>query len=179
MKWWVCFFVIVVLFGGDAHAGPYMSLGFGSERLGGELQDRFDSRGANSGQLAFGYRIGPIAGEAGVMGSMLDSVTVEAGDASIISVGADVRYFLRISGPLEVFARGGMQRTWLLDHGDPLVDGGSGQGYRAGGGLQVSLPLPPVGALALWGEFTHQDIGLSGSLDGTTQMFLVGLAVGL
>ena len=166
-----------------AHAGGYVALGVGSDAsLDGAVGDAYTADGSDNARLSFGQRTGPIAIEASLFGTGLQDAA--GTDHSTLALGVDLKYFIRLTGPIEGYGRIGLNKTWLRDSaGDqPSL---SGRGYDFGGGLQYSFRLLPLGDAAIWVDFTHQTMSLYGdatsaqtALTGSAEMLTLGVSVG-
>lgn len=168
----------------SAHAGGYLAVGVGSDAdIEGDLGSMYNAQGSDAARLAIGQRTGPVAIEASIFGTGLNSVSGAEGDFSAISLGVDVKYFFSLTGPLEAYGRGGLNKTWLgADHG---VDGADleGRGYSLGAGLQYSFRWLPLGEAAVWLDYSLQSLRLHDSnlaaVDGNVKLLTVGLSIGL
>jgi hypothetical protein len=152
---------------GSASAGGYVSAGVGSAPdLGGDLT--MLTADGRSGRVALGHGFGPLALEAGLGG-----FGVDGGTMMTASLSAKVKTDLAAS--LDIYARGGLERTWVRADG-PMADL-SGDGKVLGAGLE--LPLPGlVTDSALWLELDRQWMQL-GQAHGTADTVMLGLRVGL
>lgn len=174
----------------SAHAGGYLSLGMGSDAaLGGEINQHFDTDDLKVTRLAVGTRIGPIAIEGVMSGADLRGTSNQilgessGGDFSTTSLGIDVKYYVGLSGALEGYARGGINKTWLgTGSGTETNFDYSGRGYSVGGGLQYTFRLLPSIGGAIWADYNHQLMSLSDqnapTISGTADMLTIGLSVG-
>jgi hypothetical protein len=174
---------VIALAAAPAAAGGYVSLGIGQgAHLEGEMAERFSTEGSTpSGRLALGHRTGPIAIEASMFGSGLE----DAGqDHTTLAFGAAAKLFVPLVSRFELYGRAGLNRTWIKSRDDDAPDlGYSGRGYDIGGGLQFSFsPFPPFDA-AIWVDYTRHTVGLqrdgAASLDGSLDMVMVGITVGM
>jgi len=169
----------------SAFAGGYLSLGVGSDaEIGGDLGGMYDAQGRDTARLAIGQRTGPIAIEASVFGTGLNTAAGAESDSDAISLGVGLKYYFGITGPIEGYGHGGLTKTWL--GADKSVGGGAdmeGRGYLLGAGLQYSFRLMPLGEAAIWLDYTRQSMSLHDSdlatVDGNVNMLTVGVSVGL
>jgi Outer membrane protein beta-barrel domain len=166
------------------HAGGYVSAGMGGGAgLGGSLDQQFNAGDHSSGRFALGQRLGPVALEASLFGAGLDGATPYVGiggDYNTLSLGVDLKYYLGLAGPLELYGKGGLNNTWLNGAG-PQSDY-DGRGWDLGGGLQFTLDLP-ITMAAVWLDYTHQDLALHDGpkmpIDGSLDMLSLGVSIGL
>ncbi len=173
-------------FGRAAHAGGYVSVGVGADAgLSGEVAQHFttDTNGS-SGRVALGQRLGRFAIEVDLYGSDLQGTTALAGQQSYSSMTAGVaaRYYFPLTGHLEAYGKGGLDKTWLVGNADNPATSYSGRGYDLGGGLQYTINGLLLGELALWVDYTHQSFTLHDDqkrdLGGGAQMLSIGISVG-
>jgi Outer membrane protein beta-barrel domain len=167
---------VVVIPSSAALAGPYLGLGIGTAPTLGEGMQGFAPT-SRSGRLELGQRFGALAIEGGVGAFQLTGARASQYDAISLSAGA--RVFFNLQGPLDAFARGGVERNWL--NTDGAMADYRGDGYYVGGGAELRLALP-LGSTSIWIDYTrHQATLESGAkqLDASTGMWTVGLSVGL
>lgn len=169
-----------------AHAGGgYVSAGIGSGAgLGGQLSESFQTEDNRSARFSLGQRVGPVAVEASLFGAGMvgESQMVGVGaDYDTLSVGVDLKYYFTLAGPLELYPKAGLNKTWLLEPTGASSDY-DGTGWDLGGGLQFTFDSP-VAMAALWLDFTHQRTDLRDSsrpdLDGQVSMLTLGLSLGI
>lgn len=168
---------------GAASADSYVSLGLGNAGdISGGIADDYDSMGddGHSGRLGIGQRLGPIALEASVFGT--DLVAPTGQDASLVSVGVDLKYHWSLLGPLELYGKLGLNKGWVRE--DTFDLGDSGRGWAFGGGLQYRFSPGPLGSVAVWLDYTNQRIELDGpgeeaGADSEIGLLNLGLSVGL
>jgi hypothetical protein len=176
---------LVLGFSSTAFAGGYIAVGVGSDaEIEGDLAGMFDADGANNGRLSIGQRSGPLAIEASIFGTDLNSAAGAGGEYSTLSLGVDVKYYVSLTGPIEGYARGGLNKTWIgADEGGDVGVDMEGRGYSVGAGLQYSFRLMPLGEAALWLDYTHQSVRLYDQaleqFDGNVKLLTVGLSIGL
>jgi hypothetical protein len=176
---------------GSAHAGGYVSAGFGSDAaLGGEVSAHFSTEDLTFQRLAVGRRMGSFALEAALFGTGMRGVSPfiqgqssGSSEFSALSLGADVKYFLGLKGGLEALVHAGFDKTWLRPTSDTQsVLGYTGRGYTAGGGLQYSLRFLPVVEGAVWIDYSRHMIELEDSaapsMSGSADMLSLGVTVG-
>lgn len=171
----VAYGVVSVTDAPPAHAGPYLSLGVGSEPdLADEMQG-FEAA-SRSGRLELGQRFSIAAVEGGVGGYRLS--TSGAAEYDAVSLSGGGKLFFTLTGPLALLARGGVERTWL--RADDLSDY-SGNGYYAGVGAELRLALP-LGETSVWLDYSVHRANLSNGadeLDADSGMWTAGLSVGI
>jgi hypothetical protein len=169
-----------------ARADGYISAGAGGGAgLSGELNTYFSSSDSMSGRLSLGDRIGPFAFEASMFGAGLvgdrDLVGMNR-EYDTLSLGVDLKYYFRIAGPLELYPKIGVNKTWLdaPDGFRPERDY-QGVGWDLGGGAQLSF-YTDVAMFGIWLDLTHQRTnlrdGTAAPLDGQLTMLTLGLTVG-
>jgi hypothetical protein len=174
-----------------AHAGGYVSAGFGSDAaLGGEVSHHFSTDDLPFQRLAVGRRMGPFALEATLVGAgmrgmspFIQGQSSGSVEFSALSLGADIKYFVGVKGGLEALVHAGFDRTWLQPTSDTQsVLGYAGRGYTAGGGLQYSFRFLPVVDGAVWIDYSRHMIELEDSaapsLSGSADMLSLGLTLG-
>lgn len=163
--------------------GGYVSLGIGQSHLSGELDNRFSDSGSDAVRFSAGQRFGSIALEASLFGSDFagDSATTGTGSHNTLSLGVDLKYYFFGLGPLELFGRAGLNRTWLHARDSSLDERHQGNGWDIGLGAQLGIDLP-MAQMALWGDLTHQQTDLrypgEPSFDGGIQTAMAGVSVG-
>ena len=152
---------------GSAYAGGYVSAGVGgAPDLGGDLT-MLTTEG-RSGRIALGHGFGALAIEAGLGG-----FGVDGGTMMTASLSAKVKTDL--VSKLDIYARGGLERTWVRADG-PMADL-SGDGKVLGAGLELNLPGLLTDS-ALWLELDRQWMQL-GPSHGTADTLMLGLRFGL
>lgn len=162
-----------------AGASTYALLGFGPKAgVGGDLGDAYDGD-TRTARFGLGQRIGPVALEGSMFGA--DLIAPGGRESTTFSLGLDLKGYVSLVGPLELFGKGGLNHTWLV--GDDY----SGSGWDLGAGVQFTLDLP-VGYAAVWVDYTYQNTGLSSDadsapassdIDGSLNMVMVGGSLGL
>lgn len=158
-----------------AYAGPYLGLGVGtSPDLRGEMQGF--SAASRSGRLTLGQRFSILSVEGAVGGYQLANPADVKYDS--ISVSGGGRLSLTLEGPLAVFARAGVERTWL--RADVMPDY-QGNGVYGGIGAELSLALP-LGETSIWVDYSRHRATLhsgDAELDTEHGLWTAGLSVGL
>jgi hypothetical protein len=160
----------------SAQAGGYVSAGIGgAPELGGELHN-LSGEGHNSGRLAFGHGLGPVALELGVTGYGVTGTMPGGGsvDGEALSASISGKLLGGLVGGLDAFLRAGLQRTWIRTAEMEDLDG---QGYVLGVGLDYAFPLA-----ALWLEVDREFLDLSqgaGQFQGTADTLMAGVRVGI
>lgn len=169
-------FVAVALISAAPASAGYLSLGIGQGAdLHGEMDTRFQREDdSNSGRLAVGQRTGPLAIEAALSGS-------DIGETRSVSLSIDLKLYKSLVGPLDLYGRGGIGKTWL-EHPFAGDDDYAGRNKQLGVGLELGFNAP-VGQLGLFVDLSRQWLDLSangqGELEGELDMLQVGVAVGL
>ncbi|RMH44202.1 MAG: hypothetical protein D6689_02995 [Deltaproteobacteria bacterium] len=164
-----------------ASAGGYVSVGVGDgAELDGDLAAGFSTDPQTDDyRLALGQRVGPIAIEAAVYGSELRG---GAGDAAIVSAAVDLRAYHGLGAGFELFARGGVNKTWLRPGGDaPDL---AGRGHQLGFGAQYRLTTGLIGEAALWLDVSRTYVDLIdgdavAEVTGSYDLVQIGVSVGL
>lgn len=177
---------IVAASAGAASAGGYVAIGAGGDAdLGGDLDDHFTTEGTSAGRLAIGERFGSVAIEAVLFGTDLAGTSgmTGQGDYSTMSLGVDLKYYIPLAGGLEAYARGGLNKTWVVEGFDNNMDlDHAGRGWDVGAGLQYSFRLLPLVEAAIWADYNHQVLELHSAsrrtLDGTVDMLTIGVSLG-
>jgi hypothetical protein len=158
--------------GGIAHAdGGYISAGAGpGAGLDGNISRDFTTDDSMNARLSLGQRIGGLAIEASLFGAGLVGVNDFSGfgrEYDTLSLGVDLKYYFGLIGPLEIYPKIGVNRTWLTGGRDRYDY--DGIGWDLGGGLQYSFD--PVG---IWLDFTHQRTRLRDDIRNEQYRILVG-----
>ena len=173
----------IIGLGGTARAG-YLTAGISSDAsLSGDLATHFTTQGQGGGMVGIGMRFGKLALEGSLAGSEMTSRTPlgERLDYTGLSAGADLKYFVGLTGPLEAYGKFGLHRTWLTAHSDAGLHE-SGDSWAAGAGLQLGFTLGPIGQAGLVLDFTHRDMDLAEAgrpdLSGSTRALTLGMVVG-
>ena len=173
----------LMLASGTARAG-YLTAGISSEaNLSGDLATHFSTQGQGGGLVGIGFRFGQLALEGSLAGSDMFSRSAlgDRLDYTAISAGADLKYFVGLTGPLEAYGKFGLHRTWLTSHSDAGLHE-SGDSWAAGAGLQLGFSLGPIGQAGLVLDFTHRDMDLSEAgrrdLEGGARTLTLGMLVG-
>jgi hypothetical protein len=164
---------------GSAHADGYVALGVGTA-AGTGGSDGFSGDEGLSGRFMLGQRISLLSIEAGVSGYGVEGMSPGA-DYDAIALGAGLKLNLPIVLGLEIFGRGGIERTWLeAEDGD--MNDFAGNGYVAGAGVEYMIPLGVTDA-SLWLDWTrhgadlHDDEGTE--RDATADLWTAGLSIHL
>jgi hypothetical protein len=96
-------------------------------------------------------------------------------DGRAVSAALALRLRAPITPLFGLYARGGLERTWVRSERMDLA----GDGYLLGVGLDLAPPVLPV---ALWVELGHASTTLSGdgaAYGGTIQTAMIGVRVDL
>lgn len=168
---------------GIAHAdGGYVGVGAGpGAGLDGDIAGPFRTDDSLNARLSIGQRFDPVALEATLFGAGLVGRGDFAGvgrEYDTLSLGVDLKYFITLVGPLELYPKIGLNRTWLTG-GRDIYDY-DGWGWDLGAGLQFSFEQ-----VGIWLDFTHQRTSLRDDnraepnrrLDGRLNMLALGLSV--
>ena len=177
----------------QAHAGGYVSLGFGSSAdVGGELASHFTAEGESSARLAIGHRFPalPIAIEVAYFSTAMQSqsgFTRNDGSYDGKSLGVEVKYHFGLFGPIDGYVRGGLNKTWLGIRGDnPNNLDYSGRGLTLGVGAEYSFGVLPGIDGGVFIDFGRQMTTMHDpartnaerrSLDGTIDALMIGVSV--
>lgn len=165
-----------------AHAGSYLSFGLGSESTPSpEVTSDLHPENLTIGRLAAGYRVGPIALEAGIAASGIrqsDSIDGGGDPVNTASASVDLKYYMGLFGPVEGYARGGLSKTWLRGSGASVAS--SERAYDIGGGLQYTFGPLPLAKAAVWLDYTHRmpERDQGEELDAATDVMTIGVSVG-
>lgn len=162
--------VALLTFSQTASAESYITLGVGGAETGGEL--RAQSLEGDALRIGIGQRFGKLALEATISGT--DFSDGEQTVYGTTTAAVDLKYHLRLGGPIELYGKGGLNKTWDSDELE-------GRGLALGVGLQWSFRLPVTSA-ALWLDYTHVSTELRnnrGELrDGSVGMATIGASIG-
>jgi hypothetical protein len=168
-----------------AHAGGgYVSAGVGGGAgLDGNISESFSTSDSNSARFSLGQRIGPVAIEASLFGAGLIGRGQFVGNGAeydTLSLGVDLKYFLSLVGPLELYPKIGLNKTWLMEPAGSQHDY-DGTGWDLGAGLQFTFDTE-ASMVAAWLDYTHQDTDLEDGnkrdLGGEVGMLTIGLTIG-
>ncbi len=174
--------VLALFLSATAHAdGGYVSAGLGpGAGLDGNISTAFDTDDSMNARLSIGQQIDQFAFEASLFGAGMVGRGEFAGDGreyDTVSLGVDLKYLIGLAGPLEIYPKAGLNRTWLTG-GRDAVDY-DGWGWDLGAGLQLSFEQ-----FGIWLDFTHQQTNLRSDnavytrhLDGSLNMLALGMSV--
>jgi hypothetical protein len=172
----------------SANAGGYVGLGLGFDAvLTGELDEHFDAEATGSGRLALGMRFGPVALEASAFGARFSSLAPMSddsarGDFTPLSLGVDLKYYLSLLPRVEPYARGGLNRTWMMRPELGAMATHSGRGYALGGGVQLPFRALMLVQAAIWADYTMHVTSLESPagdvVQGSAHMLMLGVSVG-
>lgn len=152
-----------------ASAGTYLGLGIGTAASpSGDLTNTSND-GNRSGRALIGMRFGQfsIEGE-GARYGIYQSVHPYQGT----SLAAVLKYSLPLGDSFEVFARGGLQRTWLST--DTIRSNWSGNGWLLGAGFEYRFNVGGTGA-SVFVDYEHAATGLVNEQSMATSNEAVGL----
>ncbi|MCG8423890.1 MAG: hypothetical protein MJE77_38840 [Proteobacteria bacterium] len=176
-----------------AHGGSYVSFGLGTESaLSSDVLSQMSVDEISAGRLAAGYRVGPLAIEAGIVGTGLRESQDASQQITTASLGVDLKYFMSLAGTLEGYARGGLSNTWVrtqvLSNPEEAEFENVGRAYAFGGGLQFTFGPVPLARASIWLDYTHQWLDQSDSsgqsrssseaLGGAANVVTLGVTVG-
>ena len=165
--------------------GGYVSAGLGpGAGLDGNISESFSTSDSNSARLSLGQRIDNVALEASLFGAGLigtDQLTGIGAEYDTLSLGVDLKYFFGLSGPLELYPKIGLNKTWLQEPSGSNLDY-DGTGWDLGAGLQFTFDTEST-MIAAWIDYTRQYTDLDDSnrqrdLGGEVGMLTLGLSVG-
>ncbi len=174
--------VLLLSAAGVAHAdGGYVAAGAGpGAGLDGNIATPFRTDDSMNARLSLGQRFDPIALEASLFGAGLVGRGDFAGDGTeydTVSLGVDLKYFIGLVGPLEVYPKIGLNRTWLTGGRDALDY--DGWGWDLGAGLQLSFDQ-----IGVFLDFTHQrtrmrsdNDAINRNLDGRLNLLALGVSI--
>ena len=167
--------VVLAVTASAASAGTYLGLGVGtSADLGGGM-GRFTTDNGRSDRLIVGYRFGRLS----IDGSGTRFGLLNQGRYDGTELAAALKLDVPVAGQLGVFARGGVERTWLSSQStQPSL---SGDGYILGAGLEYRLDLL-LGAGSIFLDYNRSDTNYQvdntmQKVDGTTSMWTLGLTL--
>ena len=164
--------------------GGYVSGGYGGGAgLDGTISSSFTTHDSNSARFSLGQRVGPVALEASLFGAGLIGSGDFVGNGAeydTLSVGVDLKYYFTLVGPLELYPKVGLNKTWLMAPAGSRHDY-DGTGWDLGGGVQFTFDTPAT-MLAAWLDYTHQRTDLRDpgkrDLDGQVGMLTLGVSLG-
>lgn len=162
---------------GAASAGVYLGLGVGTKPTVNDAMQDVGEPSSGSRLGVVGLRLANLSLEGAVGG--FDMATQRGGDRTLYQASAALKLNLPVAGPVEGFARGGLERTWL-DMGDDRYNL-RGDGFLAGVGLELrwNLVLASVSVLV---DYTIHRASLESEMnkvDLTSHVVGVGLQVGI
>lgn len=168
--------LVLAVTASGASAGTYLGLGVGtSADFGGQMSD-FGSDGDHTGRLIIGQRFGRWSLEGS--GTRFGANST-AGRWDGTQLAAVLKLDVPIADHLGVFARGGLERSWLSN--DPHQISLSGNGFILGAGLEYRLDVV-LSAASIFLDYNRSDTNFQAdttmrSLDGTTSMWTLGLTL--
>jgi hypothetical protein len=159
--------------------GFYLGVGLGPGAiLDDEIASSFSTEDQVGGRIILGTRNGNFAIEASLFGTdfaPIDATFVETHQSSL-SAGAGVKLYMPLGGGLEVYVRGGLDKTWISE--SDL----EGRGYDYGTGVQLALRVFPRMQTAAWLDVGRQVFRLfdsyGNSTDGQLTMITLGFSFG-
>ena len=168
----------------------YFGIGLSpGHRIGGDLARAYSSRDEVGGRFVLGQRRGDLAVELSFFGTDLHPVGAQAAargtagepdvdlSSSTLSLGAGLKQFVALSRHVELFARVGLDRTWLVPYPDQGAPGPrlDGYGLNYGAGVEAGTRGPGWGARA-WLELGRQHLDLE-TLTGTLTSITLGASI--
>lgn len=125
-----------------AHADElHYDVGFGTAQVSGDLAGHLVADGQVGGRIVAGKRIDDWSVDGVFFGTDL-TPAARPGDGthSTLSLGIEARRYARVLQHLELYARAGIDYTWLVQCSATNVPPGgySGRGYHYGAGLQLT-----------------------------------------
>ena len=202
--------VLFALAAGPATAnaeGWYFSEAFGHTEVDGPMKSHF-SESLFTARIAIGRQSGPWAIDAYVQLMDLQGAGPLSGsDFAALTLGVDVRYIMKVSGPLQVYLRGGLNKMTVWSGSDadyargdvrtPLRDDYEGRGITYGAGVRLSGKVRALGLLywplfffkygpkvnaSIYLDTSRQFVRLhhprARSLDGSLDTWLIGFSIG-
>jgi hypothetical protein len=152
-----------------ASADPYLGLGIGTAASPSGQMTNTSADGNRSGRLIAGMRWGHLSLEgAGSRYGLFKGPYPYQGTA----LAAALKYSLSLGDNFEVYARGGLQRTWLST--DRIASNWSGNGWLLGAGFEYRLNLAGTGA-SVFVDYEHADSSLVNEQSMANQDEAVGL----
>lgn len=161
-----------------ARADGYVAVGVGTGGSSGS-DDGFDGGSRMSGRLMLGQRISLVSIEAGVSGYGLDGM-VPGTSYDAVALGAGLKLNLPLFAGLEIFGRGGVERTWLEASERGMSDY-AGNGYVAGAGLEYGFDMVVTDA-SVWLDWTRHGADLhgdDGDREARADLWTAGLSLHL
>jgi hypothetical protein len=170
-----------VLAAGPAAADTYLGLGIGTEApITGDIGDSFDTTDSTHGRLVIGSRFGRLGLEGSLFGTEMTGG--DAAEHAIAALGVDLKYHFGLSGPLEVYLKGGLHRAYLRTDESAELDEFEGNGYQIGAGIQYTFNLALTHA-SIWLDYNRSKFQLEDDLgrelEGTGKLLTIGLSVGI
>lgn len=168
----------------------YFGIGLSpGHRVGGDLARVYSSRDEVGGRFVLGQRRGDLAVELSFFGTDLHPAGAPATargtagepdvdlSSSTLSLGAGLKQFVALSRHVELFARVGLDRTWLVPYPDlgapgPRLDG---YGFNYGAGIEAGTRGPGWGVRG-WLDLGRQHLDLD-ALSGTLTSITFGASI--
>jgi hypothetical protein len=175
-----CLAVILVAASATASsAGTYVGLGVGSSASIGGDSTAITSDGGRSGRLIVGQSFGRLSIEGA--GTRYGAFYQKAGyDGTALAIAA--RLTFPVSGPIALFGRGGLQRTWLSTSRANMTSF-SGNGYLLGAGVEYDFHVSVLGGGAIFADYERADSTFQGSagrsFDFNASMWTLGVTLSL
>lgn len=166
--------VLVAASASAASAGGYLGVGIGTAASPGGNVDMPSSDGTRTGRLVLGTRFGHLSIEgAGSRYGLLNAT--KAPYEGTMLAGA-LKYSFPLGNNFEVFARGGLERTWLTHQSATAGNAydWTGNGWLLGGGFEYRLDLG-VTAASIFVDYEHSDTTLDTSAVPMSRDMTVGM----
>ena len=133
----------------------YFGYGFGpGHKVEGDLAGAYTGEGEVGGRFVGGMRQGDTAFEASFFGTDLES-RIDGESDSTFSVGLGMKQYVALSPNVELFARAGIDHTWL-----PALHDASGWGIDFGAGMEVGTAAGDRWGVRGWIDFGGQHANL-------------------
>ena len=143
-----------------ASANTYLGLGIGTAASPGGDMGMSSSDGNRSGRLMLGTRFGHLSLEGAGSRYGLLHVSGTSPYQGTMLAGA-LKYSLPLGNNFELFARGGLERTWLTHESSAgNAYDWSGNGWLVGAGFEYRLNLG-VTAASIFVDYEHSDTTLT------------------
>jgi hypothetical protein len=173
---------VAVMFGGVGvvSADTYLGLGIGTEApLTGSMGDSFTTDDSTHGRLMIGSRFGRLGIEGSLFGTELGA---QGMSHTLAALGVDLKYHIKLSGPLELYLKGGLHRAYLRSDYDAALEDYAGNGHQYGAGIQYRFDLALTSA-ALWLDYNRTKFDIDDDagrrFSGTGKLLTIGLSIGI
>ncbi len=174
-------FALAMLAPVAAHAGTYVGLGIGTGAQADGGFSKYGSEGRHSGRLILGYRFGQVSVEGDISDYGLTS-SLGTVDWNAMSVGVAGKLHLPITKMFEGYVRLGLQQTKVsTDASGSQTEPISGSGWMGGLGVEYRLNML-VSELSVWADYSRESTRFkagNSQVDGTANMWMIGLSIGI